>query len=70
MENPFKYINVSVKNVYTGLFNWEKKQNFIIRMYLQYFVYLQMILCMSQCLGGSTGPAQQPIKKVIKETKP
>lgn len=29
-----------------------------------------MILCMSQCLGGSTGPAQQPIKKVIKETKP
>lgn len=26
MENPFKYINVSVKNVYTGLFNWEKKK--------------------------------------------
>lgn len=48
----------------------EKKTNFIILMYLQYFVYLQMILCMSQCLGGSTGPAQQPIKKVIKETKP
>lgn len=70
MENPFKYINVSVKNVYTGLFNWEKKTNFIILMYLQYFVYLQMILCMSQCLGGSTEPAQQPIKKVIKETKP
>lgn len=39
-------------------------------MHLQYFVYLQTILCMSQCLGGSTGPAQQPIKKVIKETKP
>lgn len=48
----------------------EKKKKFIILMYLQYFVYLQMILCMSQCLGGSTGPAQQPIKKVIKETKP
>lgn len=48
----------------------KKKTNFIILMYLQYFVYLQMILCMSQCLGGSTGPAQQPIKKVIKETKP
>lgn len=29
-----------------------------------------MILCMSQCSGGSTGQAQQPIKNVIKETRP
>lgn len=44
MENFFKYINVFVKNVYIGLFNWKKNKFYNIDVFIIFCIFLNDFL--------------------------